>query len=88
MFNGTQYPYIPQNISKEDLYEHFISTQDERYNLPNIPLNKMPKRLGELDKSKLIIPAPSHKERAAMARLYLVTKGFNARYLEDGAGIL
>jgi rhodanese-related sulfurtransferase len=50
----------------------------------NLPLNELPRRMGELDKNKLIITACPHKDRAAMARLYLVTKGFQVRYLEDG----
>jgi len=50
----------------------------------NIPLNELLKRIGELDKDKLVITACPHKDRAAMARLYLVMKGFKARYLEDG----
>lgn len=50
----------------------------------NIPLNELPGRIGELDKSKLIITACPHKDRAAMARLYLTTKGFQSRYLVDG----
>jgi len=29
-----EYPHIPQNISKENLYEHFTLTQDDRYHLP------------------------------------------------------
>jgi hypothetical protein len=29
-----EYPHIPQHFSKEGLFEHFILTQDERYNLP------------------------------------------------------
>ena len=29
-----EYPHIPQHLSKEELFEHFTLTQDERYNLP------------------------------------------------------
>lgn len=50
----------------------------------NIPLNELPKRLDELDKSKLIVTACPHYDRSSMARLYLTTKGYNARYLNDG----
>lgn len=50
----------------------------------NIPLNELPGRIKELDKSKLIITACPHKDRAAIARLYLTTKGFQSRYLVDG----
>ncbi len=50
----------------------------------HIPLNELPKRLGELPKDKLIITACPHNDRANMARLYLKLKGYNARYLSDG----
>ena len=50
----------------------------------NIPLNELPARLGELDKSKLIVTACPHYDRSSMARLYLITKGYRARYLNDG----
>lgn len=50
----------------------------------NIPLNELPKRLDELDKSKLIVTACPHKDRAIMARTFLKLKGFNTRYLVDG----
>lgn len=50
----------------------------------NIPLNELPSRLGELDKNKLIVTACPHYDRSSMARLYLVTKGYRARYLHDG----
>jgi rhodanese-related sulfurtransferase len=50
----------------------------------SIPLNELPKRLGELDKSKVIVTACPHKDRATIAMVYLKTKGYKARYLEDG----
>ncbi|MFZ5773904.1 MAG: rhodanese-like domain-containing protein [Thermodesulfobacteriota bacterium] len=50
----------------------------------NIPLNELPARLGELDKGKLIVTACPHYDRSSMARLYLTTKGYRARYLNDG----
>ena len=50
----------------------------------NIPLNELPSRLDELDKSKLIVTACPHYDRSSMARLYLTTKGYKARYLNDG----
>jgi rhodanese-related sulfurtransferase len=50
----------------------------------NIPLNELPARLNELDKNKLIVTACPHLDRASLARHYLVTKGFKARYLNDG----
>ena len=59
----------------------------EAWNMPfakNIPLNKLPNRLDELPKDKLIITACPHNDRSNMARIYLTLKGYNARYLSDG----
>ncbi|MHC3993342.1 rhodanese-like domain-containing protein [Thiomicrolovo sp. ZZH C-3] len=59
----------------------------EAWHMPasiNIPLNELPKRLNELDRSKTIVTACPHKDRAIMARTYLRLKGFDARYLKDG----
>ena len=59
----------------------------EAWHMPasiNIPLNELPKRLNELDKSKLIVTACPHKDRAIMARTFLKLKGYNTRYLTDG----
>jgi len=50
----------------------------------NIPLNELPKRLGELDKGKLIVTACPHKDRAIMARTFLRLNGYKSRYLTDG----
>ena len=50
----------------------------------NIPLNELPSRLGELDKNKLIVTACPHNDRSHIARIYLTTKGYRARYLHDG----
>lgn len=50
----------------------------------NIPLNELLSRLDELDTNKLIVTACPHYDRAGMARLYLVTKGYRVRYLHDG----
>lgn len=50
----------------------------------NIPLNELPKRLGELPKDKLIVTACPHNDRLNMARLFLTLNGYNAKYLNDG----
>ena len=50
----------------------------------NIPLNELPKRLGELPKDKLIITACPHNDRSNMARVYLTLNGYQAKYLNDG----
>jgi len=49
-----------------------------------IPLNELPKRLQELPKDKLIVTACPHKDRSAIAMVYLRTKGYDAKYLTDG----
>lgn len=50
----------------------------------HIPMNELPKRLHELDRSKLIVTACPHKDRSALAMAYLKTQGFEVKYLEDG----
>lgn len=50
----------------------------------NIPLAELPKRLSEIDKSKIIVTACPHKDRAIIAMIYLQTKGYNVKYLTDG----
>jgi len=57
------------------------------WNMPfslNIPLNELPKRLNELDKTKLIVTSCPHKDRAIIARTFLKLKGYDVRYLTDG----
>lgn len=49
-----------------------------------IPLPELPARLGELPKDKIIVTACPHNDRANLARIYLVTQGYNAKYLTDG----
>ncbi|MBA3026254.1 MAG: rhodanese-like domain-containing protein [Sulfurimonas sp.] len=59
----------------------------EAWHMPaaiNIPMNELPKRLNELDKSKVIVTACPHKDRAIMARTFLKLKGYDTRYLTDG----
>lgn len=50
----------------------------------NIPLNELPDRLDELDKTKLIITVCPHNDRANIARMFLMLKGYKVRYLSDG----
>ena len=50
----------------------------------NIPLNELPNRLNELPKDKLIITACPHNDRSNIARIYLTTQGYNAKYLSEG----
>ena len=50
----------------------------------NIPLNELPKRISEIDRSKIIVTACPHKDRATIAMVYLRSKGIKAKYLTDG----
>ena len=59
----------------------------EAWHMPasiNIPISELPKRLHELDKSKVIVTACPHKDRAIIARTFLKLKGYETRYLVDG----
>jgi len=50
----------------------------------NIPLNQLPARLAELDRSKITVTACPNKDRATIAMVYLRSKGIKAKYLTDG----
>ena len=50
----------------------------------SIPLPELPQRLNEIDKSKVIVTACPHKDRAIIAMIYLKTKGYEVKYLQDG----
>ena len=50
----------------------------------HIPLNELPNRLDEIDKTKTIVTMCPHYDRAEIARLFLKLEGFNTRYLTDG----
>lgn len=50
----------------------------------HIPLNELPDRLDELDRSKVIVAMCPHYDRAEIARLYLTLNGFRARYFTAG----
>ena len=72
---------------KAQLVDIRFREEYEAWHMPlaiNIPLNELPRRLDELDKSKTIVTACPHKDRAIMARTYLKLKGYDARYLKDG----
>lgn len=49
-----------------------------------IPLNELPDRLDELDRTKTIVTMCPHYDRAEIARLYLTLQGYKSRYLTDG----
>lgn len=50
----------------------------------SMPLNDLPKRMGELPRDKLLVTACPVKDRAIIAMIYLRTNGFNVKYLNDG----
>lgn len=50
----------------------------------NIPLNELPDRLSEIDRTKITIVACPHKDRATVAMVYLRSKGLKSQYLTDG----
>lgn len=52
--------------------------------IKNIPLNELPDRLGELDKTKIIVTACPHYDRAEIARMYLTLQGYQSKYLTEG----
>jgi len=57
------------------------------WNMPiaiSIPLSDLPNNLNKLDKSKIIVTACPHKDRAIIAMVYLKTKGYKVKYLTDG----
>ena len=49
-----------------------------------MPLPEIPGRIGELDKSKTIVAACPHRDRAIIAMMYLKSKGFDVKYLNAG----
>jgi rhodanese-related sulfurtransferase len=57
------------------------------WNMPvakHIPLSDLPQRFMEIDKTKVIVTACPHKDRAIIAMLFLKTRGFKVKYLDDG----
>lgn len=52
--------------------------------IKNIPLNELPDRLSELDKTKMIVTVCPHYDRSEIARLYLTLKGYRSKYLIEG----
>jgi len=49
-----------------------------------IPADELSQRLDELPRDKLIVLACPHSDRSNLARAYLASKDFNARYLTGG----
>jgi len=50
----------------------------------HISINELPDRLNELDKNSLIVTVCPHNVRSNIAMHYLMTKGYNVKFLTDG----
>jgi len=89
---------MDMKIKRDELYQLYaegkIQIIDIRFNEEyeawslgfgdHIPLNELPDRLNEIDKTKTIVTMCPHYDRAEIARLYLKLQGFDAKYLTDG----
>lgn len=80
---------LKELINKDEAILIDIRFEEEykSWNMPfakNIPLPELPNRLNEIDKSKIIVTACPHKDRAIIAMVYLQTKGYKVKYLTDG----
>ena len=89
---------LDMKINRDELLESYIKDEieiiDIRFKeefeawsvgfIKNIPLDELPNRLSELDKSKTIVCVCPHYDRAEIARLYLTVQGYKSRYLTDG----
>ena len=49
-----------------------------------IPADELPERLNELPKDKLLVISCPTKNRSSLAMTYLISEGFNVKYLSDG----
>ena len=52
--------------------------------IKHIPINELPDRLKELDRSKIIVTVCPHYDRAELARIFLTLKGYQSKYLVEG----
>jgi rhodanese-related sulfurtransferase len=52
--------------------------------IKHIPLNELPDRLNELDRTKIIVTVCPHYDRAELARTFLTLKGYQSKYLVEG----
>ncbi|MBN1252866.1 MAG: rhodanese-like domain-containing protein [Bacteroidales bacterium] len=75
------------NENKVQLIDIRFKEEYKSWNMPfaiNIPLPELPNNLNKLDKTKIIVTACPHKDRAIIAMTYLKTQGYNVKYLTDG----
>ena len=72
---------------KAQLVDIRFEEEYKSWNMPfavSIPLPDLPESLSKIDKSKLIVTACPHKDRAIIAMSYLKTRGYRVKYLTDG----
>jgi rhodanese-related sulfurtransferase len=75
------------NEGKAVLVDIRMPFEKKVWNLPfalDIPADELENRLDELPKDKLIVTACPGNSRSPFAATYLIEKGFNAKYLEEG----
>ncbi len=73
--------------NKAILLDIRFEEEQKSWNMPYavpMPLPNIPSNYNSLDKSKIIVTACPHKDRAIIAMVYLKSKGYDARYLSDG----
>lgn len=72
---------------KAQLIDIRFEEEYKSWNMPfaiSIPLPDLPNNLDKIDKSKIIVTACPHKDRAIIAMTYLKTQGYEVKYLTDG----
>ncbi|BAO44914.1 rhodanese-like domain-containing protein [Thiolapillus brandeum] len=75
------------NAGKAELLDIRIAMETSVWQLNfglKIPANELPENLDQLPKDKLIVVACPMTDRSNMARTYLLSKGFNVKYLQGG----
>lgn len=73
--------------NKAQLIDIRFEEEYQSWNMPfaiSIPLPELPNNLDKIDKSKIIVTACPHKDRAIIAMVYLKTQGYEVKYLTDG----
>lgn len=72
---------------KAQLIDIRFEEEYQAWNMPfaiSIPLPELPDNLDKIDKSKIVVTACPHKDRAIIAMTYLKTQGYEVKYLTDG----
>ena len=74
-------------VEKALLIDIRFAEEFQSWNMPfaiSIPMAELPNNLDRLDKTKIIVTACPHKDRAIIAMTYLKTKGYKVKCLSDG----